>query len=106
MQIVIDIDDTLIKKISDMGLYRLSKQNIEAVSRVIMNGTPLPKGHGQLIDADALFKWYTASRTKYPVTKDRSAYNTMLMYEIFDEIEDAKTIIEANTEDEKNEVSD
>ena len=47
MQIVIDIDDELYANVtSDIwcGNY--------AVQQVIKNGTPLPKGHGRLIDAD------------------------------------------------------
>ena len=46
----------------------------------------------RLIDADELFKWYTGARTKYPVGKDAEQYGTLMMYEIFDEIDSAPTV--------------
>ena len=47
----------------------------------------------RIIDADKLFEWYKGQRTKYPIKKnDTSQYNTLMMYEIFDEIDDAPTI--------------
>ena len=50
--------------------------------RAIKNGTPLPKGHGRLIDGDALWKkWVFDAIGKQ-------------------EIDDAPTIIEADTESE------
>lgn len=52
MQTVIDIDDNLYTRLFDNG-------NIDAVDMLkacvsIRKGTPLPKGHGRLIDADKL----------------------------------------------------
>jgi len=54
MQIVIDIDEEQYNTIKS-DLYNtfpveMKKWGLEA----IRNGTPLPKGHGRLIDADAL----------------------------------------------------
>ena len=49
MQIVIDIPEEEYEDIiysEDCGLHRLT--------RAIANGTPLPEGHGRLIDADVL----------------------------------------------------
>lgn len=51
MQIVIDISEEeyeVIVNSEDCGLHTLT--------RAIANGTPLPKGHGRLIDADELKK--------------------------------------------------
>lgn len=53
MQIVIDIPDneyTLVKNRED---FYVNRDNIVSYVR---NGTPLPKGHGRLIDADDLIR--------------------------------------------------
>ena len=59
----------------------------------IANGTPLPKGHGRLIDADAFND--ELNNCDYDTYNDYS--NT------FDWIEEASTIIEADTESEGKE---
>lgn len=60
----------------------------------IKDGTPLPENHGRLIDADNLFTWFDGEcKTKYPI-KDGKQYQTIMMYEVFDEIDDALTILE------------
>jgi hypothetical protein len=52
MQIVIDMDEELYKRIKkNCDIY---EEEIESVAFSIIGGTPLPKGHGRLIDADAL----------------------------------------------------
>ena len=54
MKIVIDIPDTqyeYLTKIATVG-----EEPLGYFERVIMRGTPLPKGHGRLIDADAITK--------------------------------------------------
>ena len=48
MKIVIDIPEETYHKIKT-GLYDYGDMNI-----IIKNGTPLPKNHGRLIDADEL----------------------------------------------------
>ena len=53
MKIVIDIDE---------HYYELLKHDVEQGNDykpivLIANGTPLPKGHGRLIDADALIQY-------------------------------------------------
>lgn len=57
MKIVIDIPDEDYKFIKDLQFYisgRRSGRTIERnVINGIRNGTPLPNGHGRLIDADA-----------------------------------------------------
>ena len=55
-----------------------------AMASAIRNGTPLPKGHGRLIDADAL----RCENADFDTYND---YCTM-----FDEIDIAPTIIEAD----------
>ncbi len=53
MQIVIDIDERRFKDILRISTVQL-KGRTPTLEQVIANGTPLPKGHGRLIDADAL----------------------------------------------------
>lgn len=47
MQIVIDIEDLVYHQIKQHG-------EVSEFHKLIIRGTPLPKGHGRLIDADAL----------------------------------------------------
>lgn len=54
MQIVIDIDDRLYNRIK--YLEPKADTMLDEFMRSIQKGTPLPKGHGRLIDADALWK--------------------------------------------------
>ena len=68
--------------------------------KAIKNGIPLPKGHGRLIDADALEILYGLEyATKYgnkSAEQQAHSYDTMMMYEIADMIDNAPTIIEAD----------
>lgn len=54
MQIVIDIDDNLYTRLFDKGDEYVADMRRACVA--IRKGTPLPKGHGRLIDADAFIK--------------------------------------------------
>ena len=77
MQIVIEIPNERYKWIKDHK-GKTDFQTTELLYRRIRNGTPLPKGHGRLIDADELsLKWVFDKA-------DRQ------------EIKDAPTIIEAD----------
>lgn len=55
----------------------------------------IPTPHGDLVDKDTFMSWYKGSKVKYPITTDHSAYDTMMMYEIFYELEDMPVIVEA-----------
>ena len=50
MQVVIDIDEDTYEILKKYGSFGRISEN------AILNGTPLPKGHGRLIDADALWE--------------------------------------------------
>ena len=79
MQIVIDISKEDYKRVStivDMGLGT-------NVDEAIKNGVLIPKGHGRLIDADALYEQYVYADYDFDMTM---AY--------------APTIIEADEEQE------
>ena len=55
MQIVIDIPD---EKYEEIMLYTQYSTPVELThfEEVVKNGTPIPKGHGRLIDAELLDK--------------------------------------------------
>ena len=52
MEIVVKIPDDMIKSL-EQGSFG-AKYNIYDLVGFLMNGMPLPKGHGRLIDADKL----------------------------------------------------
>lgn len=54
MKIVIDINDEDYKRIQD--IYDVFNSLTSRTYSAIRNGTPLPKGHGRLIDADKCIK--------------------------------------------------
>lgn len=70
MQIVIDIPEEMYNRIKD-GYVPLG------LSKYLKNGTLLPKGHGRLIDADAVDTRYSDP-------------------EVVETLDNAPTIIEAN----------
>lgn len=77
MQIVIDIPKEMWEQVQD-GYVPLG------ISRYLKNGTPLPKGHGRLIDADE-------------IQFENTEFDTYGDYSIaFDAIDEAETIIEAD----------
>ena len=51
MQIVIDIPEQVYNALIETGNYGYYRFDAK---KAIKNGTPLPKGHGRLIDAEAL----------------------------------------------------
>lgn len=52
MQIVIDIPEERYKDIQRIAWVQLEYHHFKTAEQIIANGTPLPKGHGRLIDAD------------------------------------------------------
>ena len=98
MQIVIDVPNWLYNAIMECKEPQYSKSLGDAVR----DGTPLPKGHGRLIDADELktFSYEVLIDTDNPNTADGlSACNGI----VEDDIDLAQTIIEADTESEGKE---
>ena len=85
MQIVIDIkDDDYYDIIGDTPYIFIGEYTTREVINAVKKGTPLPKGHGRLIDADKLWDSY------HDLDYD--------FYEAFDLVE---TIIEADREEEE-----
>ena len=89
MQVVIDISDEDYKRIKDMpdAFNSLTSR----VYKSIKNGTPLPKGHGRLIDADKLLK-----DARIDIWTDYGFESKISPIDV----ESAPTIIEADTESE------
>ena len=84
MQIVIDIDE------KDYDLYKVDDWNIPKCLRdAIANGTPLPKGHGRLIDADELYLDIQ--------TDEEMRLGEHLLW-VKERVDNAPTVIEADTE--------
>lgn len=95
MQIVIDIDEEIYRTslpYKDTPLISNEANDYPEMLRAVANGTPLPKGHGKLIDASNLL-------TVTDIRKD----GTELTYVPYEEIENAEAIIEADTESEDKE---
>ena len=110
MQIVIDIPRRSYDRIR--SIYGHTDKNAHSnaiwgndaaiVTRAIICGKVLPKGHGRLIDTDALKTAYgVEGATKYGnESKEQleNSYSTMMMYEIADMLDYAPAIIEADEE--------
>ena len=97
MKIMIDIDEDFYEEIKQYG-------NISVIHKAILDGTPLPKGHGRLIDADealnAMDSWdkfgYFNNRM-FPLNKDtETEFIAYVHYvDMVEAIYNAPTIIEA-----------
>ena len=83
MQIVIDIPKEYYKAITEIPNHQCTADML-----IIKNGTPLPKGHGRLIDADKLKENYPHDTDwEYPVNTNQYVCDT---------IDALDTIIEAD----------
>ena len=80
MQIVIDIPEEVYNSIQDNDYCGISNSDM---FNAIVNGIPLPKGHGKLIDADMLWDLYHDND-----------------YDFYEALDDVQTIIEADSEKE------
>ncbi len=93
MEIVIKIDENIYTRLFDNGIGVSLNDNIE-MSNAIRNGTPLPKGHGRLIDGDKVLddieKQYPASASE----TDKCKKYARLVY--YWAVKNAPTIIEAD----------
>lgn len=76
--------------------------DIDIVKTAIRNGTPLPKGHGRLIDADALdVEWVCTHDGNYECVKSCSCEKCCdSEYQCYTNINDAPSIIEADRSEE------
>ena len=97
MQIVIDIDENVFTRLFDNGKedYEIVNDDLFAIAKSIRKGTPLPKGHGRLIDADAL----NISHGVFVPKVNGNVFGCPMDAVFADEIENAPTIIEADKEE-------
>lgn len=87
MKLVIDIDEHTYETIINGGTVWSVR-----LCNTIRNGTPLPKGHGDLIDRNDLLKHYD-STTYHNGIEERKIHFVQIGY-----VNDAKPIIEADQE--------
>lgn len=97
MQIVIDISDEIYNIVKKRNLRF---DEIYEIEESIRNGTPLPKGHGRLIDADylkdvILLHSYHGNNKNIVPYSDRKGYR-LRQREIDEGIVNAPTILEAD----------
>ena len=100
MQIVIDISDKaygLLKYFEkSLGLNDKKDSNDDlktALMRAVIHGTPLPKGHGRLIDANSIYQVVRPiepSDSEWGMTAETAK---QIIHDVFD---NASTIIEAD----------
>lgn len=65
MQIVIDIDENYYKAIKEIPVEQSTTDML-----IIRNGTPLPKGHGRLIDVNDLYEQYAYTGYNFDMTME------------------------------------
>ena len=90
MKIIIDIPEARYKDIQRIASVQLENYHFKTAEQIIANGTPLPNGHGRLIDADRVVAEAT-EKMKYPA-------NHQYMECVIAHMELAPTIIEADKE--------
>lgn len=91
MQIVINIDDADYDDITLTGENTINLGVLLDLREAVRKGTPLPKGHGRLIDANRLRSMYSINRANF---------NTVVGIQKW--IDEAPTIIEAESEEQAN----
>lgn len=93
MKIMVDISEKdwkfMQKTYKETGLSFVPEAIKNECVKAVYNGTPLPKGHGRLIDADKL-----QSRTR--LYAPRESEGLLMRYA---DLQEAPTIIEADKED-------
>lgn len=94
MQIVIDIPEDHKRVIDNLVIdgkgYLLPYEVEDTLAKAVKQSTPLPKGHGDLIDADELF---------LDIQTDEQMRLGEHLAWVKERIDEAPTIIEAESED-------
>lgn len=91
MQLVIDIPDYDYRQIKE---YYEKNDIVGATYSYIYHGTPLPKGHGRLIDVDELYSIFKKNCDAYNVDNLSFISDMDMNFDL------APTIIEADKENE------
>lgn len=97
MKLIIDIPAETVNKIKDNVMFTgsISSDIRWDVTSAIVNGTPMPKGHGDLIDRNKLNR-----KKKYCFQTERGAFPKSEYFIKADDLYSAPTIIGADTEGE------
>lgn len=101
MRVVIDIDDNIYTRLFDNGVpidLTTTINDAKDIATAIRKGTPLPKGHGRLIDADEAIKILKSLGNRDYRRKNGTIQEAEKMLR-FDEY--IPTIIEADKEGDK-----
>lgn len=92
IELVIKIPEEMYKWVNDVNKFFGDYGTSDFID-LVKNGTPLPKGHGDLKDADAMIN-------KLCTDEANEFFGRVTCAEIMDFIGDEKTIIEADKEQE------
>ena len=90
MKLVIEISEDDYRKVKD------GRASVSMMQKAIRNGTPLPKGHGRLGDLDKIKK---EMQNYHDDCAKTSEYTRLGFETAIAVVEDAPTIIEAESED-------
>ena len=98
MELVIKLPEDVYTRLFDNGIQdnEIATDDICEMARALRLGTPLPKGHGRLIDADKLNK-----KKKYSFQTVFGAFPKSEWFIKADDLFSAPTIIEADKEREE-----
>lgn len=97
MKLIIDIPEEVYMDIKEEVRTKVNTfEHIPFLHEIISVGTPLPKGHGRLIDADKIIHEMNEMKVQGETFTTAVNYVKILMCE-------ASTIIEADTESEDKE---
>ena len=110
MQIVIEIPEVFYEALKKTDVMvsgqRSGKTLMSVIYNAVAKGTPLPKGHGRLGDLDKVAGNLKASRDGYDYYEDEHERGMYDGYDYsLDEVMNALTIIEADTESEVKEIN-
>ena len=104
MTIVIDISEERFRDIQRIAEVQRESNHFKTAEQIVANGTPLPKGHGRLIDAQKLNDemYHAAFETDTPLQRwDSGCWIRYKMFEVIGKKQ--PTIIEADAESEDKE---
>ena len=101
MKLIIDIPEETYKNVQIHGTY-LNPRDKGNLEKALKNGTPLPKRHGRLIDADACIGELAKAIPYFIIDSTDNSYVEGLNRARI-EIDDSPTIIEADMRGETDE---
>lgn len=106
MEIVIKIDDERYNDIQRIAEVQFESNYFKTAEQIIANGTPLPKGHGRLIDSEIVWNKLKELEEHYQaefLKKSNVIHEIAMSGRLYGftnskfVVQDAPTIIEADT---------